>query len=111
MRGGAVALVLAFSACAAAPEAERPPSFTPDADGIAIVGSPLRIDFGRAELGAVAAVSRLEGEAPRQTVLCGDGVRAVRWASGLSLHFREGAFLGWSVADGTAAGIGCAVSM
>jgi hypothetical protein len=79
----------------------------PDTDGIALSGSPLRIDFGRSREGVISAVTRLEGRGPAVTEACTGGVSAVRWPSGLALHFRDGAFLGWAGADGTAAGIGC----
>jgi hypothetical protein len=107
VKPAAVALAFALSACAAAPEAERAPAFAPDADGIALVGSPLRIDFGRAQAGAISAVTRLEGRGPAGTTACAGGVSAARWDSGLALHFRDGAFLGWSRPDGTSAGIAC----
>jgi len=101
-------MALVLSACAATPQAERPAGFVPDADGIALVGSPLRIDFGRARAGAISAVTRLEGQGPLATTDCAGGTTSVRWASGLTLHFRDGAFLGWARADGTSAGIACA---
>jgi hypothetical protein len=103
----AVVLALALAACTPTTEAARPPAFAPDSSGIALVGSPLRIDFGRAEEGVVSAVTRLEGRGPVGTTSCPGGTTAVRWASGLTLHFRGGAFLGWARADGAAAGIGC----
>jgi hypothetical protein len=104
----ALAVALLLSACAAAPVSPPPPAHVPDGEGIALVGSPLRIDFGRAQDGVVSAVIRLEGRGPAATEGCPGGVTAVRWSSGLSLHFREEAFLGWARPDGTAAGIGCA---
>jgi hypothetical protein len=107
VRRAALGLALAVAACAPTTEAARPPGFAPDAAGIAIAGSPLRIDFGRAQAGTIAAVTRLEGRGPAATTACPGGTTAVRWASGLTLHFRGGAFLGWARPDGTAAGIGC----
>jgi hypothetical protein len=103
----APALAVAVAACTQTTEAARPPDFAPDPAGIALVGSPLRIDFGRAETGTIAAVTRLEGRGPTATTACPGGGTAVRWASGLTLHFRGGAFLGWARPDGSAAGIGC----
>jgi hypothetical protein len=103
----ALAAALLLSACAAAPVAPPSPEHVPDADGIALVGSPLRIDFGRTEAGVIAAVTRLEGRGPAATAPCADGAAAVRWPDGLALHFRDGAFLGWARPDGTSAGIAC----
>jgi hypothetical protein len=108
VRRRAVALALALSACSAGPETARPPAFTPDNEGIALVGSPLRIDFGRSQAGVISAVTRLEGRGPAGTTACTGGISAARWDSGLALHFRGGAFLGWSRPDGTSAGIACA---
>jgi hypothetical protein len=104
----AAALALAVTACAPAPEAAPPPAFAPDAEGIALLGVPQRIDFGRADEGVIAAVTRLEGRGPAATAACPGGATAVRWPSGLSLHFADGAFLGWARPDGTFAGLPCA---
>ena len=107
MRRLGLASVLLLAACAPGPAPVTQPAHVPDAEGIALVGSPLRIDFGRSQAGVVSAVTRLEGRGPAGTGTCPGGAVAVRWPSGLSLHFRDGAFLGWAGADGTAAGIGC----
>ena len=107
MRRAALVAALLLSACAAATVSPPPSAHVPDGEGIALVGSPLRIDFGRAQDGVVAAVTRLEGRGPAAAVPCPGGVTAVRWQSGLSLQFRDGAFLGWAQSDGSAAGIGC----
>jgi hypothetical protein len=101
-------MALAVAACAPTPEAAPPPAFAPDADGIALIGTTQRIDFGRAEAGVVAAVTRLEGRGAVATTGCPGGATAVRWPSGLSLHFADGAFLGWARPDGTSAGLHCA---
>ena len=108
MRRAALALAVSASACTTAPATAPPPAFAPDPGGIALVGSPLRIDFGRAEEGVIAAVTRLEGAGPRDAAACSGGTRALRWPSGLALHFRDGAFLGWSRQDGSGAGLTCA---
>jgi hypothetical protein len=108
VRRAAIALAVAVGACAPTPEAAPPPAFAPDADGIALIGTPQRIDFGRAQEGVIAAVTRLEGRGPAATTACLSGVTAVRWPSGLSLHFADGAFLGWADTDGGAAGLPCA---
>jgi hypothetical protein len=103
----AVALALALAACAPTAEVAPPPAFTPDSEGIALVGMPQRIDFGRAQEGVIAAVTRLQGRGPSATTACPSGAAAVRWPGGLSLHFSDGAFLGWAREDGTAAGLPC----
>jgi hypothetical protein len=107
VRAGALAAAFGLSACAAAPVVPPPPAFTPDPQGIALIGSPLRIDFGRSQEGVITAVARLEARGPSATTACPGGGSAVRWPGGLALHFRGGAFLGWAQADGTSAGIGC----
>jgi hypothetical protein len=99
---------VALAACAPTAEVAPPPAFTPDSDGIALIGVPQRIDFGRAQEGTIAAVTRLEGRGPAATTVCSSGATAVRWPSGLSLHFSDGAFLGWADGDGRAAGLPCA---
>jgi hypothetical protein len=108
VKRAALALALALSACAPSPEVAPAPAFAPDSDGIALIGVPQRIDFGRTQEGVIAAVTRLEGRGPAATTVCPSGATAVRWPSGLSLHFADSAFLGWAKADGTAAGLPCA---
>jgi len=85
----------------AEPEAPPPAGLTPDATGLQPAGSPLRIDFGRAQDGVIAAVTRLLGSAPASRTRngeCGAGlVTAVRWENGLTLNFLEGDFRGWVV--------------
>ena len=65
--------------------------------------SGLRIDFGRAQAGVVLSVSRLLDEDPiaiTEQAECGAGpITAVRWESGLTLNFFEGAFRGWVSSD------------
>jgi hypothetical protein len=101
-------LSLALAACAPTAEVAPPPAFTPDSEGIALVGSPQRIDLGRTQEGVIAAVTRLEGRGPAGTTVCPSGATAVRWPSGLSLHFSDSAFLGWADTDGRSAGLPCA---
>lgn len=116
----AAALALALGACAApatGPEPAGPaPGLVLDAAGLRPADSALRVDFGRAEDGTVAAVSKLVGARPVETGVnadCGAGpVKAVRWANGLTLNFRRGTFLGWISQPGrgaaarTASGLG-----
>jgi hypothetical protein len=82
---------------------------TADGAGLQPNGSNLRIDFGRAEVGNVVAVSRLVGVVPVERVTrgdCGAGpISAVRWANGLTLNFQRDAFVGWTLAKGRGAPI------
>ncbi|MDH3262867.1 MAG: hypothetical protein OEM24_02590 [Paracoccaceae bacterium] len=111
MRRAALTLALLLGACAApmASTSAAAPGLVLDAEGLRPAGSALRVDFGRAEDGAIAAVSRLLGAGPVETAAnaeCGAGpVKAVRWANGLTLNFQRGAFLGWvsETGRGTAA--------
>jgi hypothetical protein len=118
MRRGAAGLALLLGACAAPVAAPRAPApgLVLDPEGLHPAGSALRVDFGRAEAGAVAAVSRLLGTGPVETTAmqeCGAGpVKAVSWANGLTLNFQNGTFLGWVSQQGrgapsaTASGLG-----
>ncbi len=94
---GVVALV---AGCATAPSATRNmPSIQVTESGLGPAGSPLQIDFGRAQQGVLDAVTALQGEGPRDARLmqeCGAGpVYIARWDNGLSLNFMDGRFLGW----------------
>lgn len=96
-----------FLAACAAPAPSAPPvGLVPDAGGLQPNGTTLRIDFGRAETGVVAAVSRLVGAGPavrRSVPGCGD---LAVWPDGLGLVFVEGTFRGWR-RDASAAGVTC----
>jgi hypothetical protein len=110
VRQAVLALALALPACAPAPvpEAGLQAAYAPDAEGIGLPGSPLRIDFGRSEAGVIAAFSRLEKRDPSAIRVCSGGIRAVTWRGGVTLYFRDGAFLGWSrSSDGASAGLVC----
>jgi len=100
MRGAWLA-VFALSACATALPQPQATGLMPDSGGLQPAGTNLRIDFSRAEAGAVETVSRILGARPAATVdqaECGAGpVRAVRWQSGLTLNFQDGDFAGWVV--------------
>ncbi|MDJ0630491.1 MAG: hypothetical protein QNJ44_19700 [Rhodobacter sp.] len=93
----------------AEPETVPPaPGVVPDSGGLQPVGSPLRIDFWRAEAGVIAAVSRLTGARPddrRRVPGCGD---VVEWPDGLRLVFVGGDFRGWAFQARTE-GVNCAV--
>ena len=106
------ALLFLLAACApVAPDSS--PGLTLDAEGIQPAGTPLRVDFGRAQDGTIAAVSRLMGRPPAQVVAnpeCGAGpVTAAVWPGALTLNFQDGTFLGWvSEGAGPAATTGIA---
>lgn len=99
----ALALVLMLAACTTAPGGPIPAAagLTPDAGGLQPAGTDLRIDFGRAEPGVIATVSRLLGSDPVEIVSqaeCGAGpMRAARWPNGLTLNFQDGDLRGWVV--------------
>lgn len=69
--------------------------------GLGPAGSPLQIDFGRAQQGVLDAVTALQGEGPRAATLqreCGAGpVFVANWDNGLTLNFMDNKFLGWVV--------------
>lgn len=101
----ALALFLTLGACS--PVATSSPDAVglhADGRGLQPLSTPLRIDFGRSEAGAVAAVTRLLGNGHVERVDqpdCGAGpIVAYRWANGLTLNFRKGAFVGWTSAKG-----------
>lgn len=106
MRAAIWVAALGLSACVAAPMSERPaqPSgMVLTRNGVQPVGSDLRVDFGRAQPGVVAAVSKLQGAQPVAVSTnqnCGAGpVTSARWRNGLTLNFQNGAFLGWVVQE------------
>ena len=111
MRRWAPVLLLALAACAAAAPGPAPRGLTLDAGGIQPSGTPLRVDFGRAQAGTIAAVSDLLGRPPAQVVTnpeCGAGpVTSAVWPGAVTLNFRDGSFLGW-VSEGTATSAGLA---
>jgi hypothetical protein len=77
----------------------------PDANGLQPNGTPLRIDFGRAEAGVIPAVSRLLGRDPvSRGPVVGCSLSAVRWDTGLTLWFDSEAFVGWTAADSIGTG-------
>ncbi|WP_172298553.1 hypothetical protein [Pseudoruegeria sp. HB172150] len=99
-----VAAALLLAACSGTPDPSAPSGGTirPDASGLAIEGSPLRIDFGRTRDSTLAAVTRLMGAAPSSQVSnpeCGAGPTLIVEYDGLDLLFQQDAFRGW-VADG-----------
>ncbi len=119
MRGAVWLAVLTLSACAAAPPPDPATprmGLIPDSGGLQPTRTHLRIDFSRAEAGAIDTVSRILGHRPAEVTdqaECGAGpVRAVRWQSGLTLNFQDGDFSGWVVnAPGFAVAGGYQVGM
>ena len=94
-------LLAACGAAATAPE-PAPGRLIPDAGGLGIEGSALRVDFGRAEAGAVAAVAKLLGAPPtgRETRTdCSTGTARVVRFRGIDLIFAGGGFRGWASND------------
>ena len=109
MRAFAAALVLAGCAAPAAvpPLSAGPDPLRPGPGGIAVAGTELEIGFGRAQEGAVRAVSRLVGP-PQERGPCRGGGSVLRWSTGLAMHFPGGSFAGWTQ-DGRSAGRLCAL--
>ncbi len=72
----------------------------PAPGGLHVTGSDLRIDFGRAEAGAISAVSKILGVEPTSRVEnaeCGAGpINTVSFEEGLDLLFMNGSFAGWN---------------
>ncbi|MGC9417502.1 MAG: hypothetical protein ACP5EN_00885 [Rhodovulum sp.] len=107
MRLGPAALALLLAGCIGAPKARVSTLFLPDTNGLAVAGSHLRIDFGRAPEGVIAALTRAMG-APRPlgTETCPAGMeRRVAWDD-LVLTFTRESFVGWRRED-QAAGRTC----
>ncbi|WP_139838557.1 hypothetical protein [Pseudoruegeria aquimaris] len=101
-------MALLLAACNTGPAPQAPASVANAAAGLALapdhlqpIGSALRIDFGRAEAGTVAAVSRLVGAQPRARIPCSNGAGAAqRWANGLTLYFLREGLHGWRLEPG-----------
>ncbi len=104
-------LLLPFlAACASPTTTPRAPqiSLTPDANGLAVAPSGLRIDFGRSPKGVVPSLDRTLG---RHTALpltgCPADIRQnLRWGD-LILTFTKERFVGWRQ-QGQSAGRTCA---
>lgn len=74
----------------------------PDANGLAISGTGQRIDFGRAEEGVIAAVTRVLGAAPESRTVnpeCGAGPTTIVKYDRIDLLFLGGALQGWVTDD------------
>lgn len=111
MRRGALAaaLLAGLAGCAVAVPVPIPVvvparadlSLRPAPGGIEVAGSGGReIGFGRAQAGALAAIARIEGRAPR-AVPCGAGREAYDTRD-LCVVFEGGRFVGWEGATGSA---------
>ena len=101
IRAAALALLLAGCVAAEAPVRESAAvGMTADGRGLQPNGTPLRIDFGRDEPGAVRAAAKLIGANPTERVVleeCGAGpMVSVRWANGFAMNFQYADFVGWS---------------
>lgn len=103
MRPLAGLLPLVAAGCVAV--APEPPStlFQPDPSGLGVEGSALRVDFGRAPEGVIAALSRdLGAPSPRPLDGCPPGIeRRLAWGD-LVLTFTRERFVGWRRGDALA---------
>lgn len=119
MRAALVSALL-LAGCAMPFDGASEQGAAPDADGLFLsssglqpAGTPLRIDFGRAQSGVISAVSRLLGAPPEGQSAnreCGAGPVTVVSYDGLDLLFRNGDFRGW-VADGAGLSTGSGLSV
>ncbi|TCO73407.1 hypothetical protein [Rhodovulum euryhalinum] len=103
MRTGAVALLVLVAGCVTATPRSDSTLLRPDSGGFAIDGSPLRIDFGRAPGGVIAALTRELG--PARTLPldgCPDGIeQRLAWGD-LVVSFTPEQFVGWRKQDAAA---------
>jgi hypothetical protein len=109
----AIAALLALCACApsSAPDRSAATGLEPDALGLQPNGTTLRIDFGRAEAGAVPVAARLLGEDPVYLgPVAGCALTAARWDDGLTMWFDRGSFVGWTDPARGSAGEVCALA-
>ena len=108
MRATALGLALALSACTNdLTPSEPPPRLLPDADGLAVTGTGLRIDFGRSPAGVIPLLDKILGpHRPLPLRNCPPGVtQNLQW-SDLALTFTAERFVGWQE-NGRSAGQGC----
>jgi hypothetical protein len=95
----AIVAVLLLTACAPTESTTprlNPISYTLDANGVQLSGSPQRIDFGRTDHSAIPAMTKLVGTKPTATQGCASGGQKVEWSDGTSLVFVNGEFRGWT---------------
>ncbi len=111
-RGGRTLLTLCvvtfLAGCAAFPEGTRsePIPYRLDERGVQLLGSDLRIDFGRTDHSTIPAMTKLVGTDPIREITCGALTGAV-WPGDVTLFFASGDFRGWQTAGGSA-GLTCA---
>ena len=89
-------LFMFLTACQSVPARAPDVGLVLAGDGLRPPNSDLRIDFGRAEPGVIAAVSKLMAQdfTNRNSVAgCGD---LVRWSDDIELTFITGNFRGWA---------------
>jgi hypothetical protein len=102
--------IMTLVACAPArlPEARADVRFVPDARGLAVDPAGMRVDFGRAPSGVIAALDRELGPGRALPVSgCPAGVvQQIAWGD-LALSFARERFVGWRDANGSA-GMVCA---
>lgn len=97
-------LLTAFGlgACVAPVEAPHTAAITltPDANGLAVAPSGLRIDFDRAPAGVIAVLDRIHGPHKVLTLAgCPAGIRQnLAWGA-LTLTFTDEGFVGWRKHD------------
>lgn len=98
--GVAVISLSILVACTVPSQDDRPVDLVLASDGLRHGPSGQQVDFGRAEVGAVAAISRILGAKPYVRVpVTGCGV-LYSWAVGLEAVFRDGNFVGWRAEPG-----------
>jgi len=90
------------------PVARAGVDLVPDAAGLGLRGSTLRIDFGRSPSGVIATLDRSQGRGRALGLAgCPGDIAQQRAWGGLILSFTDERFVGWR--DGTgAAGTTCA---
>lgn len=93
---GAVALLLAVGTCTPLPPKPPARTFVPDAEGLAVSGTSLRVDFGRAPAGVIEPLTRDLGPAdPLSLAGCPRTItQRLRWET-LELTFTAEQFVGW----------------
>jgi hypothetical protein len=114
-RIGGLALLALLAGCAGVgfernAVARSSVSFVPDQSGLAVAGSPRRIDFGRAPSGVISVLDRELGTGNALGLAgCPAGIKAQRDWGGLVLTFTDEQFVGWRQA-GAQAGLVCSAA-
>lgn len=116
LRAGSLVAFVVFAGCTGVnatqnTTARQGASFSPDQAGLAVVGSALRIDFGRAPAGVIAGLDRELGPGRDLGVSgCSTGVAMQRDWDGMILTFTDEQFVGWQQ-GGRSAGQICATEV